>query len=567
MADTMESNAAFRPETVFEQRPKTVDSVMEKTTHALKTAAKAARHPISTAKHKAAKTMALQDTPYLSDEADKAFIHAHEELTRAETASSEDEDAEEILARLRSNVDELEETRASLKAAWTTSRFVQRAGVVRMRPYRLPDRRDPLYWTSDEKQQWRFRSELFAAHILRYAHQDYNTQYFSDVNEVPFDKDILVSHLERLIVASGPWQAWILRLRKLSRWEDPKESAKWFAIWVCIWISNRVISFVLLWIIYMVVRHRMTPASRESFRESYARAVDRSTNAFKFNELVSRHGEAKWLEPLIESCGPVLQLQIADTADHLEVMNNFYNWTNPPATTATIAFIVTAVVFGNVTSTDFVMRSITMLAIGYFFLCRPVASWHPKYRHMVTPFKWIFWDIPTQADWSFQYLQSRARPARQSYAAIDETALRSFSCTRSRSPGHLKISASTLTFVSAMGSKANQSWYLTDLEQLLKLDRPAARSVVKLRSPRSLQILFADGTLETFEGMSRRDEAFNTIIGLSKFMWKQLPSLPRDGKGDLDLEGDLAQAPDHTPYEQADDEEEGQPEEWYDAID
>lgn len=32
---------------------------------------------------------------------------------------------------------------------------------------------------------------------------------------------------------------------------------------------------------------------------------------------------------------------------------------------------------------------------GTFFLCWPIASIWPKYRYLVSPIKWVLWDIPT----------------------------------------------------------------------------------------------------------------------------------------------------------------------------
>lgn len=67
---------------------------------------------------------------------------------------------------------------------------------------------------------------------------------------------------------------------------------------------------------------------------------------------------------------------------------------------------------------------------GAFFLCWPISSIYPKYRYLVSPFKWVLWDIPTDgnfsnrplsfcadgahlAEWSFQYLRRRAQITRE----------------------------------------------------------------------------------------------------------------------------------------------------------
>lgn len=53
--------------------------------------------------------------------------------------------------------------------------------------------------------------------------------------------------------------------------------------------------------------------------------------------------------------------------------------------------------------------SVFYLTCGFvFFVCWPIASNYPKYRLLVSPLKWAFWDVPTHAEWSFQYLQQRS---------------------------------------------------------------------------------------------------------------------------------------------------------------
>jgi hypothetical protein len=43
-----------------------------------------------------------------------------------------------------------------------------------------------------------------------------------------------------------------------------------------------------------------------------------------------------------------------------------------------------------------------------FFICWPISSLYPKYRLLVSPIKWGFWNVPTHGEWSFKYLQEHS---------------------------------------------------------------------------------------------------------------------------------------------------------------
>lgn len=48
-----------------------------------------------------------------------------------------------------------------------------------------------------------------------------------------------------------------------------------------------------------------------------------------------------------------------------------------------------------------------------FFCWFPISSRYPKYRYLVSPLRWIFWDIPTHAEWAFQELRNEAQKWRE----------------------------------------------------------------------------------------------------------------------------------------------------------
>ena len=78
--------------------------------------------------------------------------------------------------------------------------------------------------------------------------QDYTQQYIDlddDIGTAALHKPALLEDAERIIVASEPWQDWIIDLHQISRWEDPARTAKWCAVYVVLWLLNRVITFMV----------------------------------------------------------------------------------------------------------------------------------------------------------------------------------------------------------------------------------------------------------------------------------------------------------------------------------
>ena len=70
-----------------------------------------------------------------------------------------------------------------------------------------------------------------------------------------------------------------------------------------------------------MLKEKFFTTSVESIRESMRRALDRRCTATKFGELIDKHGRHDWLEPVAESFGPCIQLQLGDIANMLEVFS------------------------------------------------------------------------------------------------------------------------------------------------------------------------------------------------------------------------------------------------------
>ncbi|KAF2220621.1 hypothetical protein BDZ85DRAFT_203882, partial [Elsinoe ampelina] len=224
----------------------------------------------------------------------------------------------------------------------------------------------------------------------------------------PFNKDVCVKYLERMLIATSPWQTWALSVRAIYRWDDPIKTARWAAVWFLIWYFDYVMTFVLSWMAFIVLQNRFYPKRAEALQQSEERSWgDGYQTATRLNELINRHGSGNWAEPLIEEAGPLLQMQLSDLADFLEILSNFYDWKDPYRTWSTLFWFACAITVGILLPTGWSWKIISMFVLLAFFLSRPIASRHPQYRHVVNALMWIFWEIPTDAEWSFSYLRSK----------------------------------------------------------------------------------------------------------------------------------------------------------------
>ena len=225
------------------------------------------------------------------------------------------------------------------------------------------------------------------------------------------------------------------------------------------------------------------------------------------------------------------------------------------------------------------MKIVWFIVGGAFFLCWPVSSHYPKYRYLVSPFKWVLWDIPTNAEWSFIYLRRQAQITRERiiekkveedhsqelanplvqyngrmtkvpkikiegsdsededdddddgwYSACSTTSIleaadiRSFRCQSHKVIGRLVIFSKGVRFVRSLPKK--ELWRRDYLE-LAEMRKVEGTRISKLTSssPDQLEIKCIDGSKVHFEGMKERDEAFNTIIAFSGLQWQSLQIL------------------------------------------
>lgn len=156
VAQQLHNDPAFNPAQIRPSTSEHLDGPHSSPKRALKSVATAITHPKNTIKDKMTKTAAGKlsgaQRPYLSPEADREFLQAHDNLSqvtsRRASSKASDNDTDDAAGKARREVEKLEDHRQSLKAGWTTSRHVDRVRVVQNMLPPFPNResfveRDP----------------------------------------------------------------------------------------------------------------------------------------------------------------------------------------------------------------------------------------------------------------------------------------------------------------------------------------------------------------------------------------------------------------------------------------
>ena len=258
---------------------------------------------------------------------------------------------------------------------------------------------------------------------------------------------------------------------------------------------------------------------------------------------------------------------------------SFYHWKYPKKTVASLSFFASCLLVSLLADTKFCMQIVWFIFGGYFFLCWPVSSHYPKYRYLISPFKWIVWDIPTNAEWSFAYLRRQAqitrehiiekkieknyfrelaKPVADEYlgnmttvpkitvtgeiledeedtnddneswysvcsttSVVEASDIRSFRCQSQEAVGRLVVYLEGIRFVRSFPKKELWRRNYIDLAEMRKAEGTIMSGLTSL-SRNQLEIICADGSKLRLKGIQERDEAFNTIIAFSGMKWQSL---------------------------------------------
>lgn len=150
-------------------------------------------------------------------------------------------------------------------------------------------------------------------------------------------------NLERVIIASAPFQELIMTSRRVYRWEYPAETLKYLVIYSILWyfdlllpgmVSYRIVFLRLLLhrrtslandsklsaVMYMVILRHFNGDTIEDIRNDIKRTEDIHQTAFSLAEFIEKEGDEVWADKILERLGPWLMLQLCDIANIFEVM-------------------------------------------------------------------------------------------------------------------------------------------------------------------------------------------------------------------------------------------------------
>ena len=563
--DDIFADPAFNPGKILEGKPPQLREQRSiDLTEKVKSIGSAIAHPRRAIRDTATKSAAVKissvQRPYLSAESDRNLLAAHDNLAEAISSQSSihAEDSDEGGARERQARSELEtvtEYRASSKTAWTIGRHVQRVRVVQAISER--PRRQDFVCPDPRGQQKRLQWDVWIARLALYYTGGFTAQYIDEFDEPPFDIEDLARIIERLSVASAPWQAWCLSVREVYKWEDPRRTARWMVLFWLLWYTEHIVGFVYGYVVYTTIRNLYYPDSVDSVRKAMERGFDRAAKARGWGEMVQKHGREDWIEPLLDELGPLIQLQLGDLANFLEILANFYTWVIPRKTAASIFFFFVCFLITVLADMRYCVKIIWFIIGSAFFFTRPIASRYPKYRYLVSAFRWMFWDIPTDAEWSVYKLQEKSllrqfglgakaggvreeksgvgsdsesdyhtpdsEPSRRSERANKEQ--HKFRVRREGSPGNLIMTHEGLRYY-----QKTLTWVIpfATLVEVSKMDAPRKAKVRALDfGVEAMEFIYLDN-----EGSERREritmseearhEIFSLVLGWSGLRWRIL---------------------------------------------
>lgn len=186
----------------------------------------------------------------------------------------------------------------------------------------------------------------------------------------------------------------------------------------------------------------------------------------------------------------------------------------------------------------------SFFAMGFmFFGLAPIAARYPQYRLLLSPVTWIFWRIPTHAEWAITRLQTEAMqqletmreqiqytetscsqdsqtqqpPVQIKDDCTSPVRVGRYHCISEKRHGNLCLSTEKVSFENHLTS--TERWSL-NYEDLKSIEKAAGTSIIS--SGNALLFRDMDGKEYVASKLKHRDEVFSQIIGYSNVRWQRM---------------------------------------------
>ncbi|KAE8215563.1 hypothetical protein CF327_g1167 [Tilletia walkeri] len=220
----------------------------------------------------------------------------------------------------------------------------------------------------------------------------------------------LRSHLERLYIIAPFWERFLLGVRSLYRWEQPRRTGAAAMIYFVLWYTDLIPTAFMLSLLYYILQFRFFPPSESFLHEQVRKRMSRGIEADKFSEQLRRRSRLDLLDLYkhwIDRYGVASQVAAGDIADFHEKVKNLILWRNPTATWRTFGVLSTATLFVTFAPAHYVWK-IALFFLGLsFFILLPLQSHYPRYRRPLSPIWWALWGSPTDFMWGSKILRER----------------------------------------------------------------------------------------------------------------------------------------------------------------
>ncbi|KAH6491886.1 hypothetical protein HBI55_139880 [Parastagonospora nodorum] len=489
-------------------------------------------HPIDAVKskvgdqgnHEVAANIAAKEIPH-GDEVD--LVNAHDKVGNARTEKERVEATDEVKRLMKD--------RQSKFARWSLDRHVTKIRVLPREGMKRRERRE--FEKRDAEGgvvvDWRG----YASHLLVYYAHQYGGQYIGYGSDPPTpSKETLMPNIERLIVATSPFQEFIMTTRRVYRWESPAETSKYLLIYLLLWYLNLLLPGILSAVLYLILERRLHGNTLEDLRADIQHAESTHETALSLTEFITKRGDDKWADEIVQVVGPWLMVQLADMANFFESVRNFYEWRKPARTASTLAVLFLLILATALTPVWLLIKTATFAMGVTFFAVFPLATNFPEYRLLLSPTKRLLWNIPTHAEWAIRYVQAEgsrvaashtpdpsAIPLKTSPAGLVQGDYGFYTAHHESSAGHLVISKAACRFVSNVGHKMHFTLAYSQISRIEKEDRIVAKKVpgkIQSDSGLDLKLVLSDGNEYVLGDMRQRDEAFSQILGFSATVWQ-----------------------------------------------